>query len=643
MAWNTEYNLTFPDYFGTQWDIDIQTEDFVGDITDLIGTGDPVKISYEPMEYFTHTPIKSSFCEINLIELVDDTYKKFFTTDKTAKIKIYKGSDLFWQGWSTAEGYHSLYNLCPKPVTLTFIDGLSFLKSKPLNVADTGAAAIDEVGIFSLNKYFKQALDEIGFGCNIYESFNLYDYRVNQALSPFTETHLDTWCFYRKDLNEKYESLYDVLSKVLTSWGARIYQKDGCWYMDHIRQLNDGSITYRRYNSALAYQESAVENRTYDITARSGSPLLVPVNHSLYKELERPYSKFILSSNYRLDKELIRYIDKPTVEGDVSYSIDEDKYLKINEVLGTNNTDGLIYNLGRVDFTGLVDPIMTVRLKGEFYGAFSVSLYIYNEANATNYYYWGLYDGDPTKDAWHTSNLYVLHAATTANWRHMRALDQTYEIYADEETFKGTMYLMICAPYNDFNGVPPLDPQLILELDYTGVTYNECERTEKTQELENTTAQTNKKDLTLNIYGEPKRERYITYGGVTTQETLNFVNPHLVYPGIFFYYDGDEYLPCYSFKYGGDEVKRMEMFLLEDIMMFYANLRLRILGTLMGQIDFGKVLDYDSKRYMIVSLGYSLKSSQNEVTAIQISEVGSYLLNEDGTYILTEDGNKIPI
>lgn len=643
MSFGTKYNLTFKDHFQTQWDIDFQIDGYSGAITDLIGTADPVSINYEASDHFTHSPLKASSVEIRLIELTDDAYKDFFISDKTAKVKIYKGTDLFWQGWTLAEGYNSLYNLCPKPVTLTAIDGLSFLKSCPLSVSETGAGAIDETGIFAAFRFLKQAFDKIGFSCNIYESLNLYDYRVNQALSPFTETHLDTWKFYN-GRNKDYSSLYNVLTDILTAWGARLYQKDGCWYIDHIRQLSSGSITYRAYNSSLTYTGTSVEDRTYDITSASGSPLNVPINHSLFKQLERPLSKLKLTSQYHLNKELLRYIDAPSVEGDITYEIQEDKFLKIHGVVGHNYSDGLIYNLGRMDFSGLTDPIMNISLRGEFYGSFSVSLYIYNEDDATNYYYYGLYDGNPTTDAWKTSSGYVLHAATTGNWRHIRAFDVSYDIYADEETFKGTMYLLICAPYNSFvSGIPPLDPQLILDLDDTTVTYNECRKQDKTFELINSSNQTNLKEIELNIYGEPKKERFITYGGITTEEILTFVNPHLVYPGIFYYYDGDEYLPCYAFKYGTDDEKKLENFIIEDIMTFYANLRLKITGTLLGQMNFGMVLDYDSKRYMIASSYYNLKKSQNEIVALQISEVGSFLLNEDDTYILLEDGNKITL
>ena len=630
MAWNTEYNLTFPDYFGTQWDIDIQTEDFVGDITDLIGTGNPVKISYEPMEYFTHTPIKASYCEINLIETVDDTFKKFFTKDKAAKVRIYKGSDLYWQGWSTAEGYHSLYNLCPKPVTLTFIDGLSFLKSRPLNVADTGAAAIDEVGIFSLNKYFKQAFEAIGFGCNIYESFNLYDYRVNQALSPFTETHLDTWCFYRKDLDEKYESLYDVLSKVLTSWGARIYQKDGCWYMDHIRQLNDGSITYRRYNSALTYQASASEDRTYNITARSGSPLLVPINHSLYKELERPYSKFILSSNYRLDKELIRYKEVYT-EQDIDSEIVYNNLNVSATLFPDDQQSGITWSLGIANINSDYLPIklITISISGMLSGSLHIYLYIENTLDGKQYYYNISNQILPTRirKLWYewdnNSTNYIIGIENADGWD---SFSETIDIIMSNipQDLSGMLYLRVVPPYSGSAG----DAGLSINLDDLNVTYQECNKSESKYELVSSDVQTNEKEYEIDIYSDP---------------SISYINSNLVYPGLFYYYDGSEYQQCLNFKYGTDEQTSIERFLINDIMSFYSTLRFKISGTLLGQIDFGKILDYDSKRYMIVSFGYSLKSSQNEVTTIQISEVGSYLLNEDGTYILTEDGNKIPI
>ena len=125
------------------------------------------------------------------------------------------------------------------------------------------------------------------------------------------------------------------------------------------------------------------------------------------------------------------------------------------------------------------------------------------------------------------------------------------------------------------------------------------------------------------------------------------MNPHLAYPGLFYYYDTDvsRYVPCYDFQFETGNDTRLDRWLTEDIMSYYANLRNRILGTLLGQIDFGKVLDYDGKRYMIVSSIYNIKKSFNEVTCLEISEgitSGSFIELEDGSgYVLLEDGNKI--
>lgn len=171
MSYGTKYNLTFQDRFGNTWEVDIQINGYSGDATDLIGSGQPVKINYDVTEHWTHKAIRASSLELELIETSNDQYAEFFTRNKYAKAKIYKNSALYWQGWSIADNYRSLYNLAPKKVLITFVDGLVFLKSKELNLY---SGDFSSPGIYQLKSYLSQAFTEIGLSTQIYESLEIY-------------------------------------------------------------------------------------------------------------------------------------------------------------------------------------------------------------------------------------------------------------------------------------------------------------------------------------------------------------------------------------------------------------------------------------------------------------------------------------
>lgn len=667
MAFATKYNLTFKDWLGTQWDIDFQVDGFSGDVTDLIGTGDPVFINYEANEHFTHSPIKSSSVEINLIESTDDAYVEFFTSDKAAKVKIYRGSDLFWQGWTIATGYHSPYNVPPKSVRLYAIDGLAFLKNIPL---DPWTLASLGPGKNSLMEYIKQALNQIGFSTNLYESLQISELGIASLSSSLTDLYVDSWRWYRKGTGvdarpgwgvydntevQPYDNLYNVLDHILTALGARIYQKDGCWYIDHISQLSGGSITYHSFNSSYAKGDDAAETRDLDITAKGGSPQLVPINHSLYKEFDRPYSEFTLGINTAIDQNLLRYDDIFTPLN-TGYTLTEET-IEINGISNEVIREGIVYNCGHVDFTGssLDEYVLKLNVSGRIRGVFSAAVYFHHD-NASFYIYPKGYKGPGEHfsgltytdgEHWPVFNLaypdtlfsIVKHSDKDSSDNYILSdFSEALEIIGTGSGMVGTLYLEIFCPY--ISGA-------------TGA-FLEIDRTNFSLKYENARANTKKYKLTSSNFiantGSVETEihsRFLYYsvyvnpsGGRSTS-LISDENVQLLYPGLIYWKNGSDYIPAVNFTKGDTDPSLLEYILMEDIMTFYSVLRRKLTGTLMGLMNFGNVLDYDNRRYMIVSDIFNIKKSQHEVTLLQVSDLAAYLLNEDGTYILDEDGNKI--
>lgn len=657
MSWYPKYNLTFKDFLGTQWDIDFCV-DAVGPvaITDLVGTGDPVRINYEVSEYFTHDPIKASSVEINLIETIDDTFMEFFTADKVSKVKIYKGINLFWQGFTIASEYHSSYNTPPKSVTIMAVDGLTFLKNIPLNVKS--GYGITAPGRYSLKTFFKQAFDQIGVEALIRESFNIWDSRMNLSNSPLTETYLDTWRFYREGTGQSagasygeydnpeiqpYDNLYNVLVSILTAYGARLYQKDGCWYMDHIRQLSGETITYRTYDSLFVAVGTVVETRPLSITSATGTPRLVPIEHSLYKELERPYSQFVQTVNLDLNSNLIRYTDIFDVNGYTGYKI-TDKYIEIDSILAKPTSHGLVYSCGMIDMSDSGIYTLKLGITGNHVGLFRVIVYLRRTSNGIAYTYnigtkrWTTWD-NTYGDAMYCI---IRESDTDVSGNYINeSFSETVDIIGTGSLLSGELFVLISPPY-----IPGITGAA-LRFDRSGLKmdYNNAHVSNKTYTLTSSSFLANKGQINTNVYSRFLYESYnVNSSGQGSVSYITDKNAGLIYPGLLYYYDGSNYLPAYQFKYGSDgTVSLLELILLEDIMSYYSILRSRCLGILLGVMDFGSVLDYDGKRYMISACIFDIKKAQHEVTILQISTTGSFMLNDDGTYVLDENGNKMSV
>ena len=229
-TYGEKYELQWIDRFGTLWNAYIDVDGWGGSSSYITGSGDPIFVGYEMDDYSIFTPIKPSYCELNLIELVDDTFKELFLSDRKARLSIFKSAALYWQGWSIAEGYNSLYNLCPKPVKLTFVDGLTLLKTVKLPIDTLGGP--DK---YLIKDYFKLAFDNIGLENKIYEAFNI----SFSGLDLFTKFYIDSWRWYN---NKEYANLYDILYDILFTFGCRLYQLNGNWRIDNISEIGRAHV-----------------------------------------------------------------------------------------------------------------------------------------------------------------------------------------------------------------------------------------------------------------------------------------------------------------------------------------------------------------------------------------------------------------
>ena len=99
-TYGEKYELQWIDRFGTLWNAYIDVDGWGGSSSYITGSGDPIFVGYEMDDYSIFTPIKPSYCELNLIELVDDTFKELFLSDRKARLSIFKSAALYWQGWS---------------------------------------------------------------------------------------------------------------------------------------------------------------------------------------------------------------------------------------------------------------------------------------------------------------------------------------------------------------------------------------------------------------------------------------------------------------------------------------------------------------------------------------------------------------
>ena len=700
MSWGTKYILQWYDAppFYTEWRVRFKVWDFVGVVQYMKGTESPARLNYESNDEDTHSAIKASFLEMDIMEFTEDQYLELFEYDKKCLVELSRkpvgeNETIYWMGWTLAGEYNTLYNQPPKPITVTAVCGLSLLKNVPLiekpTVQTTRRGVVTDFepnspGIYSLREYFYKAFHEIGLDLEIYESFDVYAYGAPKTLGPLSEHFIDTWKWYESG---EYKSLYDVLSDLLFNAcvGGRVYQKNGKWYMDRVKQLIAGEITYRTYDSTFSLTGTATETLNKGITTQWDVPMNVPVDMSLKKGLLRPYSKITINTDYGLNNNLVRYPNSPnSVTGPIQYSLttDDDNNVMLLSYRDLNAAyrpilEGIKYNLGysnswaaindQPNNISIAKAFMTLTISGRYRGRMCVRVYIDDEVTGGRYFYesktWPNYDpqwtrllneSNPQTDPSGWGCVVYLENDTTEE----QDFSETVELNTFGKELSGQMYLVICPPWW---ASPPASgsqinhsPVLKINVNEISVTWNECKTSDNQYPLVATRTQTNIQEHESTIYTAPcVRQDYYVIPGVSKDHYFRYyLNPHLTYPGLLMYwnglYGGDlKYLPCqwvvYDETSGADPVK-LEVALAQDIMALHAAIGWKVTGTILGQFDIGTVFTYKDRIYMIASMTFDIHLAQTEVILLQIGEAVEILgLESSGDILVTEDSGYIPL
>ena len=89
MAYGVKYRLEFSDVLGYGKKVEILKRDYTGDILPMIGSANPVIISWQSSNDF-YSPIIGSKCQLNLFVTYDVTYDDFYKFDEREyKVVVY--------------------------------------------------------------------------------------------------------------------------------------------------------------------------------------------------------------------------------------------------------------------------------------------------------------------------------------------------------------------------------------------------------------------------------------------------------------------------------------------------------------------------------------------------------------------------
>ncbi len=247
MAFGEKFKFDYVDLIrNNTWEIGIFEDGFGGIASSIVGSGEPVIITW--LESILFEPIGSSECIVELESNSNFQFKDFLSaTPNQFLIKVKKNGSLYWQGVNVTENNTEPYDDVPYSTKLKFTDGLGQLKFTEFEDGGLIDGNRDIIGIivFCLNK--------LPYQLNVIEMINVLEDNLTSPPASFgflNTTLLNQEVFRNLNLStQSFEgwNCLAVIREILHSIGATIYQSNNKWHIVRIEEYEAASVTFVEY------------------------------------------------------------------------------------------------------------------------------------------------------------------------------------------------------------------------------------------------------------------------------------------------------------------------------------------------------------------------------------------------------------
>jgi len=252
MAYGQKYSVTFATRADKDVELKIWQDGYSGAIIDLQGAG--LNLEYIPNSDDPYEPIFASQLGIS-IDFTDDLSDIInFTNidDRYNYVEMYVNNVIEWVGFIINDNVQVSYSTGRKIATFNATDGLGMLKDIPFE-PPAGNLGVNDIN--SLLTILRTCFNSIGFKNNrntvilcSYFANGMSDRSVNSWRDPFVQTYMA----YRNFLKDEYTytNCLDVISNIAKSFGCRVFQADGKWWIVSINEFAETNAYYTEYNTS---------------------------------------------------------------------------------------------------------------------------------------------------------------------------------------------------------------------------------------------------------------------------------------------------------------------------------------------------------------------------------------------------------
>ncbi len=251
MAYGQKYSVLFATRADKDVELKIWQDGYVGSVIELQGID--VNLQYIPKSDDPYEPIMASQLGVTLdfTDNISDIINFTNIDDRYTYVEMYVNSVIEWVGFVINDNVQISYSTGRKVVGFNATDGLGMLKDV------TYAPIVGNYGVndaTDLLTILRTCFNSIGFKNNrnivticSYFANGMSDRAVNSWRDPFVQTYINYRTFLKDEYN--YTNCLDIVSNIAKSFGCRVFQAKGKWWIISINEFAETNAYYTEYTS----------------------------------------------------------------------------------------------------------------------------------------------------------------------------------------------------------------------------------------------------------------------------------------------------------------------------------------------------------------------------------------------------------
>lgn len=310
MAYYNKYKITYATKTGKTVFLYLQ-EDLPSQPTIVEYIGIDISLEYLPASDDVFEPIFSSQLNvtIDVTDSIDNIPDFLNINDRKYFAKLYLDSDLEWVGYSLSDNLKISYSTGRKELSFNCTDGIGMLKDIPLPINNVGNRTND---LKSVLYYMQTALNALGFPTNpnlvtvcSYFAGGMTDRSSGSQYEPFSQTYLPIRTFKNDDYT--YEKSLIVLEKLLKSFGCRLFQAGGKWWIVAVNEFANLNNWYTEYTylGVVAASGSTLNTSSTIEGYTNNTSGLYFVDNSQFKLILKGYNRIDFTKDIDYNKNLV--------------------------------------------------------------------------------------------------------------------------------------------------------------------------------------------------------------------------------------------------------------------------------------------------------------------------------------------------